>query len=100
MQRLEYGRVPYAVFKHSDTNYQHVHIISTNIENRNGKYKIIRDSHLHRRSQAISRKIEKEYGLIVATEVNKKRRELGKLIPDLKKYGEVEIYEHLRNVAD
>lgn len=99
MQRLGYGETPYAVYKHTDTNHQHVHIISVNITSVDGKYKKINDSYLHRRSEAISRVIEKEYGLVVATDVKKKRKELD-FIPELKCYGEVNTYEHLKDVAE
>lgn len=99
MQGMGYDNTPYIVFKHGDTSHQHVHVVSINIENKDGKLRKINDSFQYYKSERISRKIEKEYGLVVATEVVKKRQELQKLIPELKAYGEVETYEQLRNVA-
>lgn len=99
MRRLGYGNTPYAVFKHEDTSHQHVHILGINIENVNGKLKKINDSYQYHRSVYNSRAIEKEFGLVKAEEEKRKKEELGKLIPELKEYGEVATYEQLGNVA-
>ena len=100
MERLGYGSTPYVVFKHNDTNHQHVHIISSNIELVNGKYRKINDSYLYRKSESISRSIELDYNLIIATDVVRRREELNRLIPELEGYGEVATYEHLKNVSE
>ena len=100
MERLGYGSTPYVVFKHHDTNHQHVHIISSNTELVNGKYRKINDSYLYRKSESISRSIEIDYNLIIATDVVKRRKELDRLIPELEGYGEVATYEHLKNVSE
>lgn len=100
MEKLGYGNTPYVVFKHNDTAHQHVHILSVNIEKINGKYKKIKDNHIHRRSQAISRELEIKYGLIIATDSMKQQKEMARLIPELKEYGTVSTYQQLSEVAD
>lgn len=101
MEKLGYGRVPYVVFKHCDTNHQHVHVISINIEERHGRYMKINDSYQHRRSEAISRRIEKEYGLVVAPEAkNNRYQKSSAMIPELKQYGRVNTYDQLAEVAN
>lgn len=101
MDKLGYSNTPYVVFKHNDTAHQHVHILSVNIKKgQDGKYKKIKDNHIHRRSQAISRELEKKYGLIVATEREQKQKELARLIPELKEYGTVSTYQQLSEVVD
>ena len=101
MEKLGFGRVPYVVFKHCDTNHQHVHVISINIEERHGRYMKINDSYQHRRSEAISRRIEKEYGLVVAPEAkNNRQQKSAAMIPELKQYGKVNTYGQLAEVAN
>lgn len=99
MDRLGYRNTPYVVFKHNDTNHQHVHIISANIENKNGKYKKIKDSYIYLRSEAISRGIEKRYGLINVDDRAKRENLRVNIIPELKEYGEVSTYQHLHDVT-
>lgn len=100
MERLGYGSTPYVVFKHNDTNHQHVHIISSNIELVNGKYRKINDSYLYLKSESISRSLEIDYNLIIATDVVKQSKELDRFIPELKGYGKVATYEQLKNVSE
>lgn len=68
MQRLGYGNTPYLLFRHEDTHHPHVHILGVNVEYTQGKFKKVNDSFLFLRSMKISREIEKEYGLVVATD--------------------------------
>lgn len=98
MEKIGYGNTPYVVFKHTDVNHQHVHIISINIEKKaNGRYGKIPDNYLHLRSQAISRALEKKYNLIVATDKKEKRKVE---IPNLKQYGEVDTFSQIGEVVD
>lgn len=60
MQRMGYGECCYAVIRHTDKEHQHLHILSTTVDY-DGVH--IPDSHTKYRSQAISRELEKKYGL-------------------------------------
>lgn len=65
MQEMGYGNQPYVVFKHTDIERTHIHIVTTCVE-LNGKK--IPDSYDHPRSMAICRKLEQQYNLTPATE--------------------------------
>ncbi|TRW23643.1 relaxase [Flavobacterium zepuense] len=66
MNEMGYGQQPYIVFKHTDIERTHIHIVSTNVD-RIGKK--IPDTFEHRRSMQACRQLEKKYGLTVpATE--------------------------------
>lgn len=63
MQKLGYGSQPYLVYKHEDTGRAHLHIVSVRVGESGAK---IRDSYQKRRSQRITRWLEKKYNLIPA----------------------------------
>ena len=65
MQEMGYGDQPYIVFKHTDTERTHIHIVTVNTH-LNGKK--IPDNYDYSRSMAICRKLEQKYNLIPATE--------------------------------
>lgn len=65
MQEMGYGNQPFVVFKHTDIERTHIHIVTTCVE-LNGKK--IQDSYDHPRSMAICRKLEQQYNLKPATE--------------------------------
>lgn len=65
MQQMGYGNQPFVVFKHTDIDRAHIHIVSTCV-GINGKK--ISDKFDHPRSMEISRALEKKYNLIPATE--------------------------------
>ena len=67
MDEMGMGLQPYAIYRHFDQNHPHIHIATTLIDN-NGKK--LNDSHIYRRSQKITRKLEEEYKLTKA--VNRK----------------------------
>ncbi|OPB86635.1 relaxase [Elizabethkingia miricola] len=76
MLELGYAEQPYIVFKHTDIDRTHIHIVSTCVD-RYGKK--ISDSYEKLRSMDICRALEQKYGLIPATEKQaKKRQELFK----------------------
>jgi hypothetical protein len=63
MNEMGYGRQPYIVFKHTDIERTHIHIVSTNVD-RLGKK--ISDTYEHRRSMQACRQLEQKFGLSVA----------------------------------
>lgn len=72
MEEMGYGKQPYVVFKHTDIERTHVHIVTTCVE-LNGKK--IPDSYDHPRSMAICRKLEQQYGLKPALEIKERKNE-------------------------
>ena len=60
MDELGYGRSPYVVVKHNDTDHSHVHIVGLRVDDLG---KRVSDSHEHLRSRAIADRIERDYGL-------------------------------------
>ena len=60
MERMGYGDQPYIVYKHSDTHNVHLHIVSVCVDE-NGKR--LNGSYEWRRSQAVCRELEQEFGL-------------------------------------
>ncbi|MGJ1503233.1 conjugal transfer protein MobB [Sphingobacterium multivorum] len=65
MERMGYGNQPYIVFKHTDIDRTHIHIVSTCV-GIDGKK--IPDHYDHPRSMAICRDLETKYNLQKATE--------------------------------
>jgi len=65
MQHMGYGEQPYVVFKHTDVDRTHIHIVTVCVDEHGKK---IPDTYERRRSMAICRSLEKEYGLLPATE--------------------------------
>ncbi|MBD0724782.1 relaxase [Flavobacterium sp. L1I52] len=72
MERMGYGNQPYVVFKHTDIERTHIHIVSTCVD-RNGKK--IADNYEKLRSMDACRILEQEYKLIAATEKNRNPKE-------------------------
>ncbi|ALU28156.1 conjugal transfer protein MobB [Myroides odoratimimus] len=70
MERMGYGNQPYIVFKHTDIDRTHIHIVSTCV-GINGKK--IPDDYDHARSMAICRDLEQKYNLHKATEQEQKQ---------------------------
>lgn len=65
MKQMGYENQPFAVFKHTDIDRTHIHIVSVCVDDEGRK---ISDKFEKRRSMAVCRTLEKEYGLKVATE--------------------------------
>lgn len=74
MERMGWGGQPYIVFKHTDIDREHIHIISVQV-GRDGKK--IKDGKRNERSVAVTEELEKEYGLHPAK--GQKRSELWQL---------------------
>jgi len=65
MHELGYGEQPFVVFKHTDIDRTHIHIVSVCIDEEGKK---ISDKFEKRRSMNVCRQLENKYGLISATE--------------------------------
>lgn len=65
MQEMGYGKQPYVVFKHTDIDRIHIHIVTTCVQIDGKK---ISDRYDHPRSMEACRKLEKQYNLKVAGE--------------------------------
>ncbi|TDO68867.1 relaxase/mobilization nuclease-like protein [Flavobacterium chryseum] len=65
MKEMGYADQPFAVFKHTDIDRTHIHIVSVCVD---GDGRKISDKFEKRRSMAVCRTLEKEYGLISAVE--------------------------------
>lgn len=67
MQQMGYGNQPFVVFKHTDIERTHIHIVSVCVDEEGRK---ISDTFERRRSMDICRTLEQQYNLISATEQN------------------------------
>jgi hypothetical protein len=65
MEQMGYGNQPFVVFKHTDIDRSHIHIVSVCIDEEGRK---ISDAFEKRRSVKISRALEEKYGLLPMTE--------------------------------
>ena len=65
MQNMGYGDQPFVVFKHTDIDRAHIHIVSVCVDEEGKK---ISDKFEKRRSMNICRELENKYELISATE--------------------------------
>ena len=70
MERMGYDNQPYIVFKHTDIDRTHIHIVSTCV-GIDGKK--IPDDYDHPRSMAICRHLEQKYNMKKATEQEQKQ---------------------------
>lgn len=60
MERMGWGGQPYIVFKHTDIDREHIHLVTVQVA-RDGRK--IKDSMRNERSVAITEQLEEEYGL-------------------------------------
>lgn len=65
MRQMGYGNQPFVVFKHTDIDRTHIHIVSVCVDAEGRK---ISDKFEKRRSMAVCRTLEKQYSLISALE--------------------------------
>ncbi|RKT01800.1 conjugal transfer protein MobB [Chryseobacterium defluvii] len=73
MDKMGYGNQPYIIYKHTDIDRTHLHIVSVCIDETGRK---ISDSYDHPRSMKICRDLEKRYGLIPADEEKRSNNEV------------------------
>lgn len=98
MQKMGYGEQPFIVFKHNDIDRSHIHIVSVCVDE-NGKK--ISDKYEKMRSMQVCRELEKKFGLIPATD--KERKENDKIFrPVNYKAGDVksQIASVVRNLQN
>lgn len=60
MERMGWGGQPYIIFKHTDIDREHIHIVTVQVASDGRK---INDSRRNERSVAITEQLEEEYGL-------------------------------------
>jgi hypothetical protein len=65
MRGMGYGQQPFVVFKHTDIDRSHIHIVSVCVDEQGKK---IPDSFEKMRSMNVCRELEKKHGLIPATD--------------------------------
>ncbi|MBX9886972.1 MAG: relaxase/mobilization nuclease domain-containing protein [Flavobacteriaceae bacterium] len=65
MREMGYGQQPFVVFKHTDIDRSHIHIVSVCVDEQGKK---IPDSFEKMRSMNVCRELEKKHGLIPATD--------------------------------
>ncbi|MFD2939719.1 conjugal transfer protein MobB [Flavobacterium notoginsengisoli] len=65
MRQMGYGNQPFVVFKHTDIDRAHIHMVSVCVDEDGRK---ISDKFEKRRSMALCRELEKQYGLISAVD--------------------------------
>jgi len=98
MQEMGYGEQPFLVFKHTDIDRSHIHIVSVCV-NENGQK--ISDKFEKMRSINLCRELERKHGLIPATD--KERKQVDKVFrPVNYKAGDVKsqiasVIRHLPN---
>ena len=76
MQKLGYGGQPYLVYKHTDIDRHHIHIVGLRVDESG---RPLNDKFEHRRSKQITRELERKYGLHPAEKKERTER------PELKK---------------
>lgn len=72
MREMGYGEQPFVVFKHTDIDRSHIHIVSVCVDEEGKK---ISDKFEKRRSMNICRELERKYKLIPATEKEHKQND-------------------------
>ena len=99
LEHLGYGRSPFVVVRHRDTEHDHVHIVAARI---GADGRTVSDSHDFRRGEEILRQLEREYGLTQvksAHEVEKTALRPGE-IRHLERTGEVSARLRLQDLLD
>lgn len=72
MQEMGYGQQPYVVFKHTDIDRSHIHIVSVCVDEEGKK---ISDKFEKMLSMNVCRELERKYGLISATDKEHKQND-------------------------
>ena len=72
MREMGYGEQPFVVFKHTDIDRSHIHIVSVCVDE-NGKK--ISDKFEKMRSMNVCRELERKHGLILATDKEHKQND-------------------------
>src|SRR5690554_5806413 len=72
MREMGYGEQPFVVFKHTDIDRSHIHIVSVCVDEEGKK---ISDKFEKRRSMNVCRELERKHELILATEKEHKQND-------------------------
>ncbi|WP_444660099.1 conjugal transfer protein MobB [Flavobacterium columnare] len=72
MREMGYGEQPFVVFKHTDIDRNHIHIVSVCVDEEGKK---ISDKFEKMRSMNVCRELERKYGLIPATDKEHRKNE-------------------------
>lgn len=72
MREMGYGQQPYVVFKHTDIDRSHIHIVSVCVDEEGKK---ISDKFEKMRSMKVCRELEKKHGLLPATDREHKQND-------------------------
>lgn len=98
MELMGYADQPYIVYKHTDIDRTHIHIVSTRVDSEGKK---INDSHEYSKSWMAVKKLVKVYGLeqIGVEDLTKKER-FEKRIRETKKTIEKLSYKGLNSITD
>jgi hypothetical protein len=99
LEHLGYGRSPFIVVRHGDTEHDHVHIIAARIE---AGGRTVSDSQDYRRGEVILRRLEREYGLtpvLSAHEADRAALRSGEL-RQVERRGEVSQRLRLQDLVD
>lgn len=73
MREMGYGQQPYVVFKHTDVDRSHIHIVSVCVDEGGRK---ISDQFERMRSMKVCRELERKYRLLPATDKKHKQNEM------------------------
>ena len=71
MQNMGYGQQPFVVFKHTDIDRSHIHIVSVCVDEKGIK---ISDKFEKRRSMTVCRELERKHSLIPATDKERNQK--------------------------
>jgi hypothetical protein len=99
MEKIGFGKQPYLVYEHLDAGHQHIHIVTTNIEE--DGHRIDMHNIGRNRSEEARKQIELEYKLVQAQ--SKKQRQSEELRPVYARrvmYGKSETKRAITNVLD
>lgn len=93
MAGMGYGRQPYAVYQHRDTEHTHIHIVSIRVDEEG---KRVSDKFEREKSNKLRQQLEKEFGLVEAERVGRKQD-----LPELKPvdYGQGDLKQAMTNVV-
>lgn len=102
MQQIGFGNQPYLVYEHTDAGHQHIHIVSTNIQE-NGR-RIDMNNIGHNQFEKARKAIEQEFKLVPAEyhKQDQKQHLKQQLIvtPKRVEYGKTETKRAIQNVLD
>ena len=71
LQGMGFGARQYAVYRHTDTEHHHIHIVANRIDIANGQ--VVSDAWNWPRSEAVVRQLEQRYGLRQVESSHQKR---------------------------